>query len=93
MGCLECKVFYCEIAQDWKLIVTREIGLEDHARPGYKIVGHDRVVMKLGDVEILGQGDLIFPGSLEDTYMIDMHPPLTRIKPKSDAKAESNFLY
>ena len=56
MGCLECKVFFCEIAQEWKLIVTRKIGLEDHARPGYKIVGHDRVVMKVGDVEILDRG-------------------------------------
>ena len=73
--------------------VTRKIGL-DYVRPGYQVLGFDRVVMEVGDVKILGQGDLIFPGSLEDTYRIDMNPPLTRIKPISNSKVERNcFLF
>ena len=92
MGCLECKVFFCENSGAWKFEVTRKARL-DHVRPGYLVVGFERVVMEVGDVKILGQGDLIFPGSLEDTYRIDINPPLTRIKPKSYPQVESNFLF
>jgi len=92
MGCLECRVLFCDISGTWKLEVTRKIGL-DHVRPGYQVFGCDRVVMEVGEVKILGHGDLIFPGSLEDTYRIDMNPPLTRIKPKSNSRVERNFLF
>lgn len=93
MGCLECKVFFCENSGEWKLKITRKIGL-DHVRPGYQVLGFERVVMETGDVKILGHGDLIFPGSLEDMYRIEMNPPLTRIKPKSSPRrVERNFLY
>ena len=157
MGCLECKVFFCENSGAWKFEVTRKARLDhvhgywnrvrqsynstilvklasvrclrhnsrystqrighrsqsclegqidisdvrhvqifpvpyrpfiralaslrylidylDHVRPGYQVVGFERVVMEVGDVKILGQEDLIFPRSLEDTYRIDMNPP------------------
>jgi len=55
-------VFFCENSGEWKVKITRKIGL-DHVRPGYQVLGFERVVMETGDVKILGHGDLIFPGS------------------------------
>ena len=49
--------------------------------------------MKVGGETILGHGDVIYPGSLEDSYRIDMNPPLTCVKPLKPTKASSKFLY
>ena len=89
MGCLKC-VVYTEYGK-WKLRVSRFVDL-DHDKPGYQVLGEERILMEVGDVKILEHGDIIYPGSLEDSYRIDMNPPLTRVKPWEPRRASSNFL-
>ena len=92
MGCLVCVVFLCTESGKWKLRVSRFTDL-DHDKPGYQVLGKERELMEVGDVKILGHGDIIYPGSLEDSYRIDMNPPLTHVKPWKPMRASSNFLY
>ena len=92
MGCLTCVVFFCPESEKWKLKVSRKIDVENE-NPGYKVLGEERVVMKVGGETILGHGDVIYPGSLEDSYRIDMNPPLTCVKPWKPTKASSKFFY
>ena len=91
MGCLTCSMFFCEESEEWKLKVAREIDVEND-NPGYKVLGGERVVMEVGGETILGHGDIIYPGSLEDSYRINMTPPLTNVKPWKPRRVSSTFL-
>ena len=92
MGSLTCSMFFCEESEEWKLKVAREIDVEND-NPGYKVLGGERVVMEVGGETILGHGDIIYPGSLEDSYRINMNPPLTHVKSWKPVRASSSILY